>query len=696
MHVLTGALLAMEHNSGRSVYATRYASASTDSVAFDLVPSPYYVAGSLTPLRASSGASISFEARIGSDALRRSTLVLQSDKVFFSFADTKGDTFRTALSPVSDHVLSRGGEVRLVFRTQSVDTAIAHITLPAALHLEGTENGNPFAANISPLGDSVTVEKAPQLSIDRIVVPQSVTRSQSAAWPVRMILKNNGEASVAVALDVAKTFITFNIVGLGDRTYEYGITRPAHFEGSKTDTLAGGALDSLVFVITTTGSTPGLALVNGKVTGVDVNSGLMIADDTYDGGFSHMAIQLPGAPRVAQTVPSRSHVTSGQTTPWQIVLEACNGGEAALTLELDSTYVFYGARLPLSYVRPGGFVEGGLLLEGGACKHLAFNVSPTPVIPAGADIALHAHAGFKENNSSDYRYFDTRQSGSGSGSIRVQAPANLTILRVANETSRAPYVNTGQGFPVSCEVKNEGEARADSIKVALEKSGSSSITDTLVTLAGLDGSATSADTFRVVAGGSSGLEIFKARIRGALDENSHQSNLVSVSAAVDDTARAVIQQLASLAVLAVTPSQPEINANQSVDWTVRVSLRNMGEAPLAIGALASSDLSFSIGGSRLSDYTAIPPDTLASGAHLLSVAGGGTDALIYRVVSTGRDTGIVSIPASIPWHDMNDGGRSPATASGSGSVHVKPPSGLRIISVTSDAPNNALYPNTSV
>ncbi|HVO76930.1 MAG TPA: hypothetical protein VMT60_03005, partial [Candidatus Bathyarchaeia archaeon] len=80
----------------------------------------------------------------------------------------------------------------------------------------------------------------------------------------------------------------------------------------------------------------------------------------------------------------------------------------------------------------------------------------------------------------------------------------------------------------------------------------------------------------------------------------------------------------------------------------------------------------------------------------LSVAGGGTDALIYRVVSTGRDTGTVSIPASIPWHDMNDGGRSPATASGSGSVHVKPPSGLRIISVTSDAPNNALYPNTSV
>ncbi len=76
------------------------------------------------------------------------------------------------------------------------------------------------------LSDSVSVEQAPQLSINRIVVPQSVTRSQSAAWPVFMILRNNGEASVVIDFSSAKTFINFNIVGLGDRTYEYGIDYP--------------------------------------------------------------------------------------------------------------------------------------------------------------------------------------------------------------------------------------------------------------------------------------------------------------------------------------------------------------------------------------------------------------------------------------------------------------------------------------
>ncbi len=73
----------------------RYAPSSTDSVTFELRPDPRYVAGSLTPARVSSGTSVSFEARITSDASIRSTLILESDKVTLSFGDADGDTFRT-------------------------------------------------------------------------------------------------------------------------------------------------------------------------------------------------------------------------------------------------------------------------------------------------------------------------------------------------------------------------------------------------------------------------------------------------------------------------------------------------------------------------------------------------------------------------------------------------------------------------
>jgi hypothetical protein len=695
-HVLTGAMLASENNSGRMLHAERYAPSSTDSVSIELVPDPRYVAGSLAPTRVSSGASVSFEARISSDALRRSTLILDHEKVSFSFGDADGDTFRTILSPVSEHVLARGGEINLIFRGIPIDTAIAHVTFPVSLHLEGTENGNPFSADFAALSDSVSIERAPQLSINRIVVPQTVTRSQSAAWPVLMVLKNNGEASVIVDFNSAKTFINFNIVGLGDRTYEYGIEYPDLLEGSRTDTLAGGAVDSLVFVVTPTGSTGGLALVNGKVTAVDINSGLTLFDDTFAGGFSHMVIQNPGVPRVAQTTPERSTVTSGQSAPWRITLEACNNGEADLALIADSTYVFYNGRLPLSQIAPAAFVEGGSVLEGGACKHLVFTVSPTPDIPAGEDIALHAHAGFAEINSSEYRYFDTKQAGSGSGSTRVQAPAQIRITQVENRAPRSPYLNINQGFPVLCEVINEGEAPVESIRVALEQSGSSVIADTLLVIGALGGASSASDTFKVTAGTASGLETFRARIRGAIDGNSRESDLVRVNPALDDTTRAIIQSLAALEISSVRPSQREVNAGQAADWTVNVSFANGGEAPLALAAPAAGDLAFSLEGTRRFDYLVIAPDTLGSGSGVFSLAGGASDSLIYRISSTGSDTGMVAMSASVGWTDMNDPLRDPGPAAGSGSVHVKPPSGLRIISVTSGAPNNALFPNTSV
>ncbi|MCX5752558.1 MAG: hypothetical protein NTW97_02795 [Candidatus Krumholzibacteria bacterium] len=694
--VIEGALLASEINSGRSLYASMYSAASTDSVAFELRPDPRYKPGSLSPLVASSGTGISFELAITSDNTLLSTLVLDPAMVTVSFGDADGDTFRSALSPVSDKVLAGGSEITLLFNTGTVDGSIARGKHAVALHLEGIENGNPFAVDIPVYPDSIVVEEAPQLGITRIVAPQSVTRSQGAPWPVRMILKNNGEASVAVDFDSLKTFVTFTIVGLGDRTYEYSIDYPDRLEGSLSDTLAGGRLDSLIFMVTRTGSTTGLALVNGKVTGLDVNSGLTLTDDTYSGGWSHVAIEMPGVPAITGAVASRSTVTSAQTTPWLLTLAVCNTGEADFVLVTDSTYVFYGSRMPLSYVAPLEFAEGGQLLEGGSCKHLVFSVSPTPDIPAGADITLHAHAGFVESNSSEYRFFDTRQAGSGSGAVRVQAPARIRIAQVVNEAPRSPYVNINQQFPILFEVINEGEAQAESIRVALEKSGSSAIDDTVLVIGALGGAASASDTFRVAAGTASGLETFTARIRGAIDGNSRESDLVRVSPALDDTTRADIQSLAALAITSIRPSQNEVNAGQAVDWTLSVSFANGGDAPLALAAPAAGDLAFSLDGTRRFDYLVIAPDTLGSGSSVFSLAGGASDSLIYRISSTGSDTGTVAIDAGVGWADMNDPLRDPAVAVGSGSVHVKAPSGLRIISVTSDAPNGALYPNTSV
>ena len=690
---IVGSVLAVESNSDRRVFASR--AEGGDTVTLQLRPEPAYAAGSLAPTAASSGTSVSFEAAVETAAGQYATLVLDRGATILSFGDADGDTFRTALSAVSTNVLPPAAQRTLLFDANTIDPAVALGRHSASLRLVGEENGNPFSRVLPLAPDSILVERAPQLSISRVAVPPSVTRSQTAPWTVRMVLRNNGEASVDLDLSEAKTFLSFTIIGAGDRTYEYAVARPAALAGRGGTVLPGGAIDSLVFTITGTGSTPGIALVNGTVTGTDVNSNLTVSDDTYNGGFSHVAVELPGEPVVASSAPSRATVTSGQTTAWQIACEVCNTGEADLTLVPDSARVYRDDGEPLAHERPASFVEGGLALPGGACRHLLFSVSPTPVIPAGADIVLHARVALVENNNGIQRFFDTRLAGSGSGSIRVQSPALLSIALASCVSPRRPYVNEGQRFSVVVAAANGGEARAESVRLALEGSGSSAIEDTLAVMEAVAGGGAVSDTFFVIAAGA-GDEVFTARLRGAVDANSGQEDLAAFASATDDTALVVIQVPASLAVTAVAPSQSAVNAGQTVEWTVRVSLRNFGEAPLEIDPPAPADVSFAIGGAAVGGYLVVAPDGFASGVTPLVLEGGASDSLIYRIAATGRDTGTVDVVAAFDWRDGNDPAAPRVPASGGCQVRVKPPSGLRILSVTSAAPNNAAFPNTSI
>ncbi|MCK4236478.1 MAG: hypothetical protein KAX38_05120, partial [Candidatus Krumholzibacteria bacterium] len=253
--VITGLVLGEEENSGRSVWAGVDTLASTDSVTFEFAPYPRYVTGTLKPTVVSSGTGISIELGIMSDSKDQATLILDREKTKVSFGDAGGDTFRTSLSPVSEVELAGGTSTTLRFATSMVDTAIGRDSYCVGVHLEGTENGNPFETDISSSPDTLTVEEAPQLSIIGIETPSTVTISQQKDWDVRMVLQNNGEASVAIKFDPLKTNISFSIVGKGDRTGEYDITYPGSLSMAGNDTLGTGLVDTLVFAITTTGST---------------------------------------------------------------------------------------------------------------------------------------------------------------------------------------------------------------------------------------------------------------------------------------------------------------------------------------------------------------------------------------------------------------------------------------------------------
>jgi len=695
--VVTGSIYAVEQNSGRPVWAVEDAGTSVDSVTFQRRPVPLYEVGTLDPTVVSSGTEVSIAIDVLSSDPWYSTIELDRAATTLVFGDAGGDTFRTYLSDLSNSSVPGGETTMLRFEGAVVDTAIASNTsYPIFFRLSGTENGNPFSTQLSTSPDQITIQDAPQLSINAIVVPPSVTVSQMEPWYARMILRNNGEASVELDLSHSETYFTFIVAGAGDVTDEYTMLWPTGLEGAGGTILAGNQSDTLLFTVTETGSTPGALLVHGHIAGTDINSELDLTDDTFDGGWGNTVVQLAADPVIEATVPERSTVTSGQIRDWDIEVTVFNGGGADLTFMPDSTRIATDPATALSCTLPAVFEEGGTLLPGGGRRHLLFTVTETPVLSGGADLVIYPRAGFVENNSGVYREYDTGAAGAGYGSVRVQAPPDISILRLENGAHRAPYVNIGQNFPVILEVANVGEAAADSVRVALEASGGSTIQDTLVTIAAIPGNGTAIDTFSVTAQAAPGTEIFKSTVRSALDANSRESGPVAISESADDTTAAVAQQPGSLVVTHIIPSQEEVNAAQTADWAVKVRLRNGGGAPVWLEVPEPSDIGFFLEDVRQHDYIVLAPDTFASGDGDLLLDGGEIDSLVYRISTTGSDTGTVDVRCSLDWEDLNDPNAPAPAAENETTVYVRNPSGLRIISITSNAPNHDDALNRSI
>lgn len=684
------AVVGDDDNSGNPIWTGTV----SGNVTFETRPVIQY-AGGLSPLAASSGTDISIQLDVSSTDPAHSTLYLDYENTEAFFGDADGDTFRVQLFEGSAGTIPGASTQALQFSSGAVATGLEIGTYPVSLHLEGSENGNPFELDIDSAPDAIEIQEAPDLSITSIEVPSTVTADQDMDYDIRMNLVNSGEANVVIDFDILKTRISFVDLGETDRTAEYSITPPVALETAGNGTLAGGASDALVFTVTRTGFSTGTMLVHGDVSATDVNNGSELSDNTLSGGWGLTDVQAPGAPVISQIVASRTAVTSNQATDWYVTVTARNDGEALLTLDMGNTWIFTAAPYTLVYTSPEYFTDGDSTLAAGESRDLRFTVTQTPDIPTGFDLPLEGHIEMTENNSLEIKTFDTELAGSGSGSIRVQAPAALRILAVDNAAFNTPFVNTDQDFPVEFSIENTGEAQADSIYVSLG-SGSSTVNNTPLVVDGLLGGATSYDTFFVTASSASGSDLFTSTIDSVVDANSGQGNLVLILQAVDDTAHAMIQAPADLSVTAVTPSQAEVNAGQSVEWTVRVDLQNNGTAPAALEMPEDDDIGFFLSGQQQLDYRVVAPDRFVSGLPVTGVAGGGNEALIYTITRTGSATGTIDITAGIVWDDVNDPARTTTDATGNTSILVTPPSGLLISAVSSQAANRNPLTRTSI
>ena len=364
--------------------------------------------------------------------------------------------FNVGLTQASAVDVASGSDATLLFTGAVVGAGIPDgVQSDAQLELHWTQNGIAGGRTIN-LSTQITVQSAPSLSILSVRPSRStMTRQQSPAGTVTMVLHNAGGAAVDLDLSSTGTHLGFKVLSSGATvTLEYSVQAPVALESAGGIQLAGGATDSLVFDLTQAGTTTGSIIVNGYAAGTDLNSGKPVTDDTFDGGSGNFDLQLAGALSILSITPSQPTATAGQTTgPYTIKMAVKNTGGAAVNVTLAGS--------SLSFPGTSGWSTGtatmpsGNTLSGGETDTLRFAINTTGG-PAGVATIAGTVSG-SENNTLLTRNDDTVSGGTGS--ITLQTPAQLIVDSV---TPSQPSIttSTSAAWNTTVALRNAGQSAA--------------------------------------------------------------------------------------------------------------------------------------------------------------------------------------------------------------------------------------------
>lgn len=273
-----------------------------------------------------------------------------------------------------------------------------------------------------------------------------VTVGMTREWNVRMLLQNLAPSSVN--LNLAATRLTFTI-GSQNVTSQYTIAPPT-LEGGGT-VLPGNSTRTVIFRVTQTGSTPGIAGISGVARGTDSGTGLVVSDDTNDGGSSEVNVQTRGVLNVVAVQPSQPNVTAGRSFAWTITATVTNTGGSAVKLRPDSITVAVGNNQGYVFDKPRTFVDGDSIIAGLATKTLRVTVTQTGLFTGSQPLTLRLK-GIELNSTREL------SSNIGSGAVTVQSAALLEILSVRPSQLK---VTAGQttAWSVVVEVRNQGDSQ---------------------------------------------------------------------------------------------------------------------------------------------------------------------------------------------------------------------------------------------
>jgi hypothetical protein len=478
-----------------------------------------------------------------------------------------------------------------------------------------------------------------QIKILKIeTTPTTVSQGQRDI-KINMRVQNLGPNNVTIT----SAALNFN----GDTT-DYKVTPP-----TPLPTIPGnGTIQTLTFSVNVAATAAtGVVAINGQISGI-LPGNIVISDQDAD-TTDTWTVQTPAKLSVfLQT--SQAKVTQGQKQPWKVTMTVKNDGQSQVEVDLsDNSTRTSLASAGHTVSSPSGII----VIPGESFKALDFIVTATSDTAKGLR-TIHGQVYAREINSDLLHFADT--SVSGSTQITVQPQAKVGIESVDQDdvfnfdidpVRNVDTVNTGQPFLVKVAVKQtvSDAEKVDTVWVRLQKViGTAAIEKDTLALADLNQPV----FFKVTAGNTTGKATLNAQILDARSANTHANTVL-----IEGGTKAVfvhIQKTDPLRIDSVSASEKKVRFGRTQPWSISLFVRNPNQtglqAPGGTLVIESAQINFKVNGVVQNDYTLEKITPAAADSVLYA---GRTNTLIYSVTKTGTAGGLVTIKATVYFHDKN-------------------------------------------
>jgi len=340
------------------------------------------------------------------------------------------------------NLLAAGETDTLKFVVTKTGSSVGQVVIAGKPFMRDQASGNPISIDETYAG--IIVQEPAALRITNLIPSQnSVTRNQGQDWTIKVVVNNEGGSDIGLVLQPTKTFLTFSLAN------DFVIKYPTALNSGR-QTLPGGSIDTLTYIIDGTTTTTGNCLISARVTGIQTTSG-----DTTIATFQRttpVVIEEPARIRIVSVINQAQNspfVNRGQVFPLLVTLE--NNGQDEIK---EATVTMTSNRGSI----PGGISQVVADIPGnGGRKEQAFSIKADSSA-AATEIFQVKISKAEAQNTKEPAAVIYEPAADSTESVVIQNPATFQIITIISpDTIRASQV---EPWKIGLVVRNTGMAAA--------------------------------------------------------------------------------------------------------------------------------------------------------------------------------------------------------------------------------------------